>query len=247
LPSVHVLDADPDLGSLLPESRLAEARSRLVASVHVARRGPWGDGRALYADRAHLGLLILDGVVAREVLLDDNVSAELLGPGDLIRPWQSHGPARLVQAEARWTVLQQAKIAVLGPGFGAALGAYPEVNAMLIDRVTERAHRLGLAQAISQLNGVDRRVLALFWHLAERWGRITGDGVVIPLSLPHRIVAQLVGARRPTVSTLRRHVAAPRRSGRPADRPGGPVRPAAHAARAPARRPGMSATRPARS
>ena len=48
---------------------------------------------------------------------------------------------------------------------------------------------------------MDRRVLALFWHLAERWGRMTGDGVVVPLALPHRIIAQLVGARRPTVST----------------------------------------------
>jgi hypothetical protein len=41
----------------------------------------------------------------------------------------------------------------------------------------------------------------LFWHLAERWGRVTGDGVIVPLALTHRILGQLVGARRPTVST----------------------------------------------
>ena len=38
---------------------------------------------------------------------------------------------------------------------------------------TERALRLAVTQAISQLNRVDRRLLALFWHLAERWGRMT--------------------------------------------------------------------------
>lgn len=58
-----------------------------------------------------------------------------------------------------------------------------------------------MAQAISQLNGVERRVLAVFWHLAERWGHVSPDGIVVPLCLPHRVVAQLVGARRPTVST----------------------------------------------
>jgi hypothetical protein len=48
---------------------------------------------------------------------------------------------------------------------------------------------------------VDRRLKALFWHLAERWGRVSGDGVIVPLALTHRILGQLVGARRPTVST----------------------------------------------
>jgi hypothetical protein len=48
---------------------------------------------------------------------------------------------------------------------------------------------------------VDRRLLALFWHLAERWGRVVSDGVLVPLTLSHRLLGQLVGARRPTVST----------------------------------------------
>jgi hypothetical protein len=71
----------------------------------------------------------------------------------------------------------------------------------IIDRINERALRLAVTQAISQLNRVDRRLLALFWHLAERWGRMTGDGVALPMTLSHRMLGQLVGARRPTVST----------------------------------------------
>jgi hypothetical protein len=199
--AVHVLDADPDLGASLSPARLAEARSRLVARVHTLPQGRWTDAAAHDAGPGQLGLLILDGVVSRELLMDDNVSAELLGQGDLLRPWQTPGPSRLLQAEVRWTVLQSARLAALGPGFARALTQFPEVNDVLIDRVTERANRLALGQAISQLNGVDRRVLALFWHLAERWGRMTTHGVTVPLALPHRIIAQLVGARRPTVST----------------------------------------------
>jgi hypothetical protein len=72
---------------------------------------------------------------------------------------------------------------------------------MLIDRLTERSQRISLMQSISQLNGVDRRLLTLFWHLAERWGRVTASGVAVGVPVPHRVLAQLVGARRPTVST----------------------------------------------
>lgn len=199
--AVHVLDADPDLGASLPAAQLPEARSRLVARVQVVSQGPWIDARTQATRPGHLGLLVLDGVVSRELLMDDNISSELLGQGDLIRPWQTPAPSRLLQAEVRWTVLQTARLAVFGPSFARALAQFPEVNSALIDRVTERANRVALGQAISQLNGVDGRVLALFWHLAERWGRMTSKGVMMPLALPHRIIAQLVGARRPTVST----------------------------------------------
>lgn len=40
----------------------------------------------------------------------------------------------------------------------------------------------------------------LFWHLADRWGRVRPDGLIVPLRLTHTILADLVAARRPTVS-----------------------------------------------
>jgi hypothetical protein len=51
------------------------------------------------------------------------------------------------------------------------------------------------------VTGVDRRLLALFWHLGARWGRVGTEGIVIPLALTHRILGQLVGAARPTISS----------------------------------------------
>lgn len=47
---------------------------------------------------------------------------------------------------------------------------------------------------------VEDRVVALFVDLAERFGRVTPDGVTIDLSLTHELIGQLVGSRRPTVS-----------------------------------------------
>jgi hypothetical protein len=103
--------------------------------------------------------------------------------------------------DAVWTVLSPLTVAVLDRRFAAEMTRFPEITASLFDRLSERSLRLATTQAISQLTRVDRRLKALFWHLAERWGRVTGDGVIVPLALTHRILGQLVGARRPTVST----------------------------------------------
>src|ERR687898_331435 len=155
----------------------------------------------LKADPDLGALLALEGVIARELIVADHVSAELLGPGDLIRPWQAASKSELLPVDAEWSVLSPATLAVLDRRFAAEASHYPELTAALFDRLSERSLRLATTQAISQLTRVDRRLKALFWQLAERWGRVSGDGVIVPLALTHRILGQLVGARRPTVST----------------------------------------------
>jgi CRP/FNR family transcriptional regulator, cyclic AMP receptor protein len=108
------------------------------------------------------------------------MSIELLGPGDLLRPWDEAANSELLEAVVRWSALARTQLAILDPNL---------------------APRLAVLQTISHLNRVDRRVLALLWHLAERWGRVTPDGVALSLALSHSMIGQLVGARRPTVST----------------------------------------------
>ncbi len=196
-----LLELDPDLGQLLPEERLAAARRELRVVVRTLETGPWDVDRLSGASPEHLGLLVLDGVIAREVLVSDTVSTELLGPGDVVRPWRMLDASNLLRHTIRWNVLSRSRFALLDRRLSAELGRYPEVGAAIIDRVNERALRLAVTQAISQLNRVDRRLLALFWHLAERWGRMTTGGVALPMTLSHRMLGQLVGARRPTVST----------------------------------------------
>jgi CRP/FNR family transcriptional regulator, cyclic AMP receptor protein len=199
--TVRLLEADPELGALLAPARRADAERDLVVRTHRLSVGPWDVARLSGASADHVGLLVLDGVIARELVVADHVSAELLGPGDLVRPWQGTGSAGLLPVRAVWSVLSTVTLAVLDRRFAAEAARYPEITAALFDRLGERSLRLATTQAISQLTRVDRRLKALFWHLAERWGRVSGDGVVVPLALTHRILGQLVGARRPTVST----------------------------------------------
>jgi hypothetical protein len=42
----------------------------------------------------------------------------------------------------------------------------------------------------------------MFWGIADRWGRVTTDGVLVPVRLTHATLAELVGASRPSVSTV---------------------------------------------
>ena len=196
-----LLDLDPDLGRLLPPERLDRARVDLFVRVTVVRRGTWDADRLAKTDPGHLGLVMVDGVIAREVLLADTTSIELLGSGDVLRPWHSDDESSLSRHQIRWTTLAEARLAVLDRQFASRLVDFPEINAVVIERVIDRAHRLALTQAISQLNGVDRRLLALLWHLADRWGRVTPEGIRIPLRLTHTLLADLVASRRPSVTT----------------------------------------------
>jgi CRP/FNR family cyclic AMP-dependent transcriptional regulator len=196
-----LLALDPELGQLLTPERHAAAERELRVRVSSFGVGEWDGGRLADADPLHLGLLIADGVLAREVVLGDTVSTELLGPGDILRPWHIEGSTQLLSLTIRWNALSAVKLGLIDRRVAATLSLYPEIGAVIVDRLSERAHRLAVTQAISQLNRVDRRLLALFWHLAERWGRVARDGIAVPLVLSHRLIGELVGARRPTVST----------------------------------------------
>jgi CRP/FNR family transcriptional regulator, cyclic AMP receptor protein len=198
--AVRLLDADPDLGAGLTPERRAEADALLV-DAHELRVGAWQVARMRAPSGEYLGLFVLDGVISRELIIANTVSVELLGPGDLIRPWPAADRTRLLAVDVQWRVLSPTSLAVLDERVAAELAAWPEIIACLLDRLAERSERLAITQAISQLTGVDRRLLTLFWHLAERWGRVGPSGVVIPLALTHRTLGQLVGARRPTISS----------------------------------------------
>ena len=199
---VSLLGVDPELGAEIADGRFAEAERDLTVRVRRLAAGRW-DVRPLADQGAgQIGLLLLTGVVWREVGIAGQFSAELLGPGDVLRPWQFEQREVLLDLEQAYTVLSPADVALLDRRLAVgALSRWPEVTERLFERLTERALRLSTTQAISQMTRVDRRINTLFWHLAERWGRVSGEGVVVPLELTHRMIGQLVGARRPTVST----------------------------------------------
>ena len=79
--------------------------------------------------------------------------------------------------------------------------SYPELARCLIDRAIQRSKYLAVNMAIVHQARVDVRLHMLLWHLAARWGRVRSDGTVLRLRLTHTVLADLVAARRPTVTT----------------------------------------------
>jgi CRP-like cAMP-binding protein len=90
---------------------------------------------------------------------------------------------------------------VLDGAFAARIARWPQIGARLGDRMVLRARWLAYHLAICHLVRVEERVHLAFWQLAERWGRVTPSGVVIPIPLTHTIIANVVGARRPSTTT----------------------------------------------
>jgi CRP-like cAMP-binding protein len=195
-----VLDADPQLRGGLAGEDLTVARACLLAPSLVVDRGEW---RPSVPDdhREHLGFLVLEGALFRSIALADRDTAELLLRGDLLRPWQrlrGHAP---LATPARWTVVEPARLVALDRRFTAMIGRWPAVTAAVVGRAIERSRALTVERGIAQLTGVETRLLALLWHLAERSGSRDGDRPTLPARLTHDMLAALVGAYRPAVTT----------------------------------------------
>jgi CRP-like cAMP-binding protein len=92
-------------------------------------------------------------------------------------------------------------VAALDESFLATACRYPAVLARLMGRAIGRSKAQALQGAITNLKHVETRVLLEFWYLAERWGRVGPGGVTITLPLTHDLLARLVGAARPSVTT----------------------------------------------
>ena len=168
--TAHLLELDPDLGLLLPEERLAAARRELAVGVRILDAGIWDAEAISGTSPDHLGLLIVEGVIAREVLVSDTVSTELLGPGDVVRPWRVQDGGSLLQHTVRWNVLARSRLGLLDRRLSAELGRYPEVGAAIVDRVSERATRL----AVTQRAAADR--LDRPWRARDPSAAKTGHG-----------------------------------------------------------------------
>src|SRR5215216_1285786 len=193
--SVQLLNVDPELARELDPRRAREAAHRLYARAIDIPRGRWMPSTGLLQGTRPIGLLL------REAIVDEHPSAELLGPGDVMRAWDDDDNEELLPRTVQWTALTATRVAIVDHAFAVRAAQWPEVFASLLDRAARRAERLVVMQAIAHLTRVDDRLLALLWCLAERWGRVVPDGVLVSLRLSHRTLAAMVGARRPSVTT----------------------------------------------
>lgn len=193
---VRLLEADPDLGAGLDADERAHAGRLLtvrVRRVDIGRWDPPGSGEGM------LGLLVVEGFALRRGTLLGRTTVDLVGCGDLLRPWDVDETG--VPVESSWQVLTPLSVAELDHRVAPVLGRYPTVLSALLERTVRRTRGLAVQHVISALPSVEQRLMMVFVQLAERWGRVRPGGVWLGLRLSHEILGGLIGARRPSVTT----------------------------------------------
>ena len=147
-------------------------------------------------------------MLARELHVAGRGAIELLGPGDVLRPWEQDDLMQL-NCTVTWRVLAPTRLALLDDGFVECARKWPQVSDALLGRAVRRAHSLLVNRAVISQKRLEVRILMLFWHLAERWGRMHADGSVgLSLPLTHKAIGLVAGAERPSVSTALGRLAA---------------------------------------
>jgi CRP/FNR family cyclic AMP-dependent transcriptional regulator len=203
----RVLEEDPDLAEFLDPAHLPDAMQRCVAATVRIPRGRW----PITPDAilpGGIGLLVLEGLIVRRCGIDGRFGAEILGDGDLMQPWRTLEPTGSLSATTGWRVLQATRVAVLDAAAAARFAEFPELTGALVYRALDRTRNLSINMAIVHHARVNARVHLLLWHLADRWGRVGPEGTLLPLSLTHSVLADLVAARRPTVTSALSELAA---------------------------------------
>jgi CRP/FNR family transcriptional regulator, cyclic AMP receptor protein len=198
-PVCHVLREDPELADAIPAGRRAQAIEECTAPELWIQPGR-GGGRGSLGFQGGIGVLVLRGLMIRRVGIDGRYGAELIGDGDLLRPTEE-SVSPLLPLTTHWSIVLPTRVAALDGTFEQTIARYPELARCLVARAIQRSKNLSVNMAIVHQARVDVRLHMLLWHLAARWGRVRSDGTVLRLRLTHSVLADLVAARRPTVTT----------------------------------------------
>jgi CRP/FNR family cyclic AMP-dependent transcriptional regulator len=198
---VRILEVHPDLGEDLGPAAFEEARRLLTAPLLELPTGLWSPAEVAESPAVRgrpFGCIVTSGVIVREVLLADRVSTSLFGPRDVLGMDDLSDVSLPVRS--RYLIASPSEIVPLDDRFLGAARRWPRLIAGLMDATTSQVGRGCVHQAVSQLPRVEDRLVALFWHLADRWGHVGPEGITLDLPLTHEALGRLIGARRPTVS-----------------------------------------------
>jgi CRP/FNR family cyclic AMP-dependent transcriptional regulator len=181
---IYLLDVEPELGEgLNPHERAAAARV-LAVSSHVLEPGPWEPHEELGDIHPVVGLLLVDGMLTRDLEFAGRTTTELFGAGDILRPWDDDVALESLPLSASWHVHTPARVAILDTRVAIAAGRWPSIATALHARHVRRARGLAFQRAIAQLPRVDDRMLVLLWALAERWGVSAPTACACPSGCP---------------------------------------------------------------
>jgi hypothetical protein len=157
--AASLLEVEPSLACAVGARAVAEIGHEPILPVLTVPAGPWEP-----PDRAALGAGIV-AVVVLEGLLAAGTPACVVGPGDVLEPWDR---------QVKWVACTSVRLALVGTRFMEAVQAWPDVAAHLL----ARAHNASSAPPAE--GPIDERILDLLWQIAARWGTAHGDSVALP-------------------------------------------------------------------
>jgi CRP-like cAMP-binding protein len=194
---VSVLRVWPHIVERIDPAERTAAERALVVPLLKARDG---DLSAALAACDAFGFVLVDGIVLIETTRATVRALEFLGPGDVLAWPVSPTQQRELRGVSRPLAFGQVSLAVLDRRFQLVAARRPRVAEFLHDQMAEQSHRASVHLALLHLTRAEDRVLALFTDLADRFGRVTPDGIRIGLPLTHDLIGRLTACRRPTVS-----------------------------------------------
>jgi CRP/FNR family cyclic AMP-dependent transcriptional regulator len=197
---VRILERDPDLGAGLDPSNFELARARCTVELVSAARGSSWPAVLGSPDQAdHAGFLVVHGSLLHRLRLAGRDTVELLGPGDIVRPWPALDDVAELLNSSRWVLLDEVKLGALDRVYLEQARPWPELSAELFQRMERRLRSLLLRLAVAQIPQLETRLRVVLWDLADRLGRVDGEGVLVPLRLHQDVLAGLVCASRAAV------------------------------------------------
>jgi CRP/FNR family transcriptional regulator, cyclic AMP receptor protein len=195
----YLLDADDDLAQEFDVRMRLAARQVATARVLDADVGECDLTAWFNAVGSGLGLLVLDGLIAIDARVGSRTATELVGPGDLLQPSRPLAEDLLERTDS-YRALSATRFALLDAEFAERVRPWPQIVQTLLTRAGRRIADLDVLRAITSQPRLEARLVLLLWHLAARWGRVEPTGVRVSLPLTHRMLGQLVGAERPSIS-----------------------------------------------
>jgi len=193
--SVALIDVDPQLAAELDGDQRQRASQLMVAAMDVPA-GHWDEPR----DSSPFGVLVVSGFLLRTVRIGERATAQLFGPGDTMQSWPSEDLPSPVEVSVTSSVVAPATLVCLHDRAIGLIGLWPSMLRRLAGRSGSVAGRVSLQVATARVPRLEERLLLLFWGLAERWGAMTPDGMLLPVRLTHEAIAALTAASRPPVS-----------------------------------------------
>ena len=205
LSEVHVLEVDPELGAAIPRAEFSEAVRASRAPVRAAALGEFEFDPL--PDLSSLGALILEGMVVVRIEFGGAAHLEVLGEEDVVSPWHLEDAPTLAEHVSVY-VVQSGYVALLDRDFALRMAQWPEVSAALIRRLVGRARRMILRASILSRPRVYDRVELMLWLLADQFGSVTPEGLLVRLPFTHNQLGEIVGAKRSTVTLAVRQLVA---------------------------------------